>query len=85
MSSFGRPLPNFTAMGSISLTPSGGGTITLVAPVITEFQSAGNVFGWRTASASTLTLHFVPEPSAAALALLGMALTGTGCLVAGRR
>ncbi len=81
--SVSRTIPS-TAMftGANDLTAGGAGSVTLVAPsiVAVSLGAGGSSLLRRTASASTLVLHFVPEP--AALSLLA------GCLLlmlAGRR
>jgi hypothetical protein len=84
VTSGGMALPDFTAMGSFSLTGHGGGTITLVSPA--RLSVAGVGLGGVERSnvgfvANTLTLHFVPEPGA--LLLLGAG--GLMLALAGRR
>jgi hypothetical protein len=54
-------------MGSFNLTANGGGMVTLVSPSLVAIDGA--IGRRRTASITTLTLTFVPEPGT--LLLLG--------------
>jgi hypothetical protein len=69
LTSLGSPLPNVTAAGSFNLTPSGGGTVTLVSP--SKVSIDGALAQQRTAAFTKLVLSFVPEPGT--LLLLGAA------------
>ena len=71
----GSPLGTFTAVGSNGLTPGGGGTLTLVAPVvIRRIAQASGPGGYSVGGAATLTLNFVPELGT--LPLLALVATG---------
>jgi hypothetical protein len=61
----------FVAKGTFDLTAKGGGTVTLVAPAKLHVVGEIPEIAGRIHSFTTLTLHFVPEPSA--LLLLGVA------------
>jgi hypothetical protein len=56
-------IPDAKAPGSFDLTASGGGTVTLVAPRKISFRSLAPSLERTVGSFTTLTLHFVPEPS----------------------
>jgi len=79
LTSKGVALPDVTAMGSFNLTAQGGGDVTLVSP--SKVSINGGLAQRRTASFTTLVLHFVPEPST--LLLLGAG--ALGLLVIGNR
>jgi hypothetical protein len=70
LTSLGMALPTVVAMGSFSLTPSGGGMVSLVSP--SKVSIDGLIVGRRTASFTKLVLTFVPEPGT--LLLLGAAV-----------
>jgi hypothetical protein len=72
-------LPNVSAMGSFDLTANGGGMVTLVSPSLVSVDGA--VSKRRTASITTLTLTFVPEPGT----LLLLAGGAVALLLAARR
>jgi hypothetical protein len=67
LSSMYSALPSVSAMGSLNLTANGGGMVTLVSPSLVSIDGA--LGKRRTASITTLTLTFVPEPGT--LLLLG--------------
>jgi hypothetical protein len=75
----GESVPSIVVMGSVNLTASGGGTVTLVAP--SKVSIDGPLAQRRSASVTTLTLTFVPEPST----LLLLAASALGLLAVGRR
>jgi hypothetical protein len=72
-------LPNVSAMGSFNLTANGGGMVTLVSPSLVSID--GTLARRRTASITTLTLSFVPEPGS----LLLLAGGAVALLLAARR
>jgi len=80
LTSKGSALPDVVAMGSFALTAMGGGTVTLVSP--SKLSINGSLARRRTASYTTLQLHFVPEPGSA---LLLAAAAVSLALVARRR
>jgi hypothetical protein len=67
-------VPTVVAMGSVDLTPGGGGTVTLVSP--SKISIDGPLAQRRTAGFTELTLTYagVPEPST--LLLLGAGVIG---------
>jgi len=69
LTSFGGALPDVVAMGSFDLTANGGGTVTLVSP--SKLSINGSLGQRRTATFTTLELHFVPEPSTLLLLAAG--------------
>jgi hypothetical protein len=75
----GVALPSVVAMGSFNLTPMGGGTVTLVAP--SKISIDGPFAQRRTASFTTLSLSFVPEPGTLLLSAAG----GVALVLLGRR
>jgi hypothetical protein len=66
------PLPDVTAQGSFMLTANGGGTVTLVSP--SKISINGPLAQRRTASFTSLTLSYAPEPGT--LLLLGAGVAG---------
>jgi len=71
-------LPDVTAQGSFMLTASGGGTVTLVSP--SKISIDGPLAQRRTASFTSLTLSYAPEPSTLLLlgaGVVGLALVGS--------
>ncbi|MGH7288276.1 MAG: PEP-CTERM sorting domain-containing protein [Myxococcota bacterium] len=65
-------LPDVTAQGSFMLTANGGGTVTLVSP--SKISIDGPLAQRRTASFTSLTLSYAPEPGT--LLLLGAGVAG---------
>ena len=68
----GAGLPTVVAMGSFNLNGAGGGTVTLVSP--SKISIDGPLAQRRTASFTSLTLTYAPEPST--LLLLGAGVVG---------
>ena len=74
----GVGLPDVIAMGSVNLNGAGGGTVTLVSP--SKISIDGPLAQRRTASFTSLTLTYAPEPSTLLLlgaGVVGLALVGS--------
>jgi len=72
LTSVSSPLPSVMGVGSFNLTGGGGGSVTLISPSNVDID--GVLAQRRTASFTTLTLNFVPEPGT--LLLLGAGALG---------
>ena len=66
----------FTASGHNGLTAGGGGTLTLVAPVVVTQTTAITGRKASSAFAARLTLSFAPEPDLVGLLAAGALLGG---------
>jgi hypothetical protein len=81
LTSGGQALPTVVAMGSFMLTPSGGGTVSLVSP--SKVSIDGSFAQRRTVSFTKLVLASVPEPGT--LLLIGAGALGLLLGARGRR